>query len=1486
MLGAPSLQTVSSPRPPEGLAETDWSSIRAAYQAGRHAIREVDGGWQTANPGQGWSVRFEGRGFRVRPNSAAWEWGLTFVRYGYGDRQTEIDGTPAVQVEGQRLSYQWSNSVQEWFVNDSRGIEHGFTLRERPTPGEVAAIRGIPLSLTLAVQGGLSPSVTPDALTVQFRDAASALVLTYSGLKVWDADGRILASRFDTAGNNEVQLVIEEGDAKYPITIDPIAQQAYLKSGNNGGPTDDLFGWDVAVSGDTMVVGAPQEDSGTRGGDSAPDEGATNSGAAYVFIRTGATWTQQAYLKAGNCGSGDLFGRAVAIAGDTIVIGAHLEDSSSSGLISSPNESAIDSGAAYVFTRSGTNWTQQGYLKAANIGDGDQFGHSVSVSGDTIVVGALNEDGSGTGAGSTPNEGASNSGAAYVFKRSGSTWSQQAYLKAGNSGAGDWFGISVSVSGDTVVAGAYDEDSSSSGVNSIPNENAAGSGAAYVFTRSGAIWSQQAYLKASNGGGGDRFGVSVAVDGNTLVVGASSEDSSVAGVNGTPDDLVEAAGAAYVFVRNGEAWSQQAYLKSSHPGRPDMFGGSVSVSGDTVAIGARGEASNTTGINGLHNDWAGSSGAAYVFKRSGVAWSQEAFIKSGNSATSDVFGQSVSVSGDTVVSGAHFEDSSTIGVNSVPDENSSGSGAAYVFSRNGNSWNQQAYLKASNTPSNPGVQDNFGAAVAISGDTVVVGAPREDSGSDGVNSIPDETASDAGAAYVFVRSGTTWSQQAYLKASNSGSLDFFGKVVAVSGDIIVVGAEGEDSTTSGINGPPNESAWSSGAAYIFVRNGTVWSQQAFLKPGKTSEGDNFGCSVAVSGHTVVVGALGEDSSTTGVNSDPNESSPSSGAAYVFTRVGNEWAQQAFLKASNTGSEDWFGFSASISGDTLVVGAFKEDSGTTGVNSTPDESASSSGAAYVFTRSGTLWSQQAYLKASNPGAEDCFGSSVSVSSSTVVVGSPCEDTSISSSSPNELANSSGAAYVFVRSGPTWSQKAFLKAGNSKSGDQFGGSVSVSGDTLIVGASRENGGSMTNPAAAKISDSGAAYAFVRSGLAWSQQAYLKAGNPGTIDYFGISACVSGDTVVVGASFEDGGRSGVNNAPDELATDSGAAYVFTGLGVPPRLLSMTPAAGPTAGGTPVLLSGTGFTEVVAVAFNGVPAASFTPNSDNTAISAVTPPHAAGPVIVTVTSATGTSAESIVFTYGAPEMVVEQPPGNELAGGALTVDFGAVLTNAPERRDFVIRNIGNLPLDGLEATVAGANGGDFVAGLPPTSVMEGGSATVTVTFTPSANGGRSAFLRISDDTDGDPVEISLIGSGSTARQLFDDFSAAAGLGESDAEPGATPFHDGVPNLLKYAFGLNAAGPDRRTLVPGTGAFGLPVLSFVSGASPHFRYELVRRKHSGLNYSTRETTSLAEGEWQNVTGTSKVTDIDAVWERVVIEQPYEPGVSPRRFLTTVVVME
>jgi hypothetical protein len=464
----------------------------------------------------------------------------------------------------------------------------------------------------------------------------------------------------------------------------------------------------------------------------------------------------------------------------------------------------------------------------------------------------------------------------------------------------------------------------------------------------------EAYLKASNTDENDLFGFSVALDGDTLAVGAWNEDSAATGINGDQSNNdAEASGAVYVFTRLGTTWQQQAYLKASNTDPGDGFGSSVALDGETLAVGAPGESSTAAGVNGdPSNNEARGSGAVYVFTRSGTAWAQQAYLKASNTDEGDSFGRRVALDGDTLAVAASGEDSAATGVDGDEGNNEAeGSGAIYVFTRSGTAWQQQAYLKASNT--DPG--DGFGWSIAIDGDTLVVGAYQEDGAATGVDGDQrDNEAPLSGAVYVFTRLGTAWRQQAYLKASNTDENDFLGSSVALDGDMLAVGAQGEASTATGVNGDQSNNEAPSGAVYVFTRSDTTWRQQAYVKASNTDPGDGFGISVALDGDTLAVGAWGEDSAATGVDGDQsNNEARESGAVYVFTRSGTTWQQQAYLKASNTDAQDGFGGNLlpqqtlALDVDTLAVGALVEASAATGVNGDQSSNdAPGSGAVYV------------------------------------------------------------------------------------------------------------------------------------------------------------------------------------------------------------------------------------------------------------------------------------------------------------------------------------------------------------------------------------------------------------------------------------------------------------------------------------------------------------------------------------------------------------
>ena len=399
---------------------------------------------------------------------------------------------------------------------------------------------------------------------------------------------------------------------------------------------------------------------------------------------------------------------------------------------------------------------------------------------------------------------------------------------------------------------------------------------------------------------------------------------------------------------------------------------------------------------------------------------------------------------------------------------------------------EQAKIQASDKQAS----DFFGFSVSISedGNTAIVAASHDDTTS-GYNN--------AGGAYIFTRSGTTWTQQAKIQASDGRSMEYFGWSIAISGDgnTAIVGAFGANS------------------AYIFTRSGTSWSEQQKIQAAS----DLFGGSVSMSddGNTAIVGAYGDDTGVT-----------NAGSAYIFTRSGTTWTQQQKIQASDKQADDYFGTSVSISsdGNTAIVGAYGEDTGATSAGAT------SAGAAYIFTWSGTTWTQQQKIQASDKQAYDFFGFSVSISEdgNTAIVGAYGEDTG---------GSDAGAAYIFTRSGTSWSEQQKIQASDKQASDQFGRSVSISddGNTAIVGAYLEDTGATEEDTG--VTDAGSAYIFTRSGTTWTQQRKIQASDKQAYDRFGWSVAISGDgeTTIVGATHED-----TVGAPTG-ASDTGAAYIY---------------------------------------------------------------------------------------------------------------------------------------------------------------------------------------------------------------------------------------------------------------------------------------------------------------------------------------------------------
>lgn len=506
----------------------------------------------------------------------------------------------------------------------------------------------------------------------------------------------------------EVETRAESSETRtYTVEIyraTAVVEAAYGKA--NAPSEAAQLGSSMSLDGKWLAVGAPGHSSDAVGING--DEGNLNrslSGAVYIFERDDEGWKQQAFIKAANPDAEDLFGFAVALRGNTLVVGAPEEDGDSPGVNGDDSSNEIaTSGAVYVFERTGADWAQVAYLKAAEPTESASFGHSVAL--DRVALGG-----------------------AAVPGGNGALW--------------------------RLVVGAYHDRSSGVGFNPAEQDMAAPySGAAYIFDNDGSGWMQTAHLKASNTDPGDAFGTSVALADNVVVVGAPEEQSAGQGSDADPaDDSAMFSGAAYVFdydVQNA-TWAQTAYLKADNSAADFRFGTALSIDGQTIAVGSLTEPSARTGVNPeAGNTDAPEAGSVHIFDRDAEGkWTQSAYLKASNSDQRDHFGAVLELRGNALAVAAPLEASAQPGIQPPQDDNTApGAGAVYLFFRNDGEWSQQAYLKASNAQ--PG--DNFGLGIGFDGVQLAVGAPYEDSSAGGItseNGGPNNAARAAGAVYWF-----------------------------------------------------------------------------------------------------------------------------------------------------------------------------------------------------------------------------------------------------------------------------------------------------------------------------------------------------------------------------------------------------------------------------------------------------------------------------------------------------------------------------------------------------------------------------------------------------------------------------------------------------------------------------------------------------------------------------------------------------------------
>jgi hypothetical protein len=732
------------------------------------------------------------------------------------------------------------------------------------------------------------------------------------------------------------------------------------------GAWDDRFGTSVAVSGDIAVIGAFDAKIGDN----------YSQGAAYVFAKQDGVWTQTQKLVASDGAGMANFGAAVAITGGTILISA-----------------------VYAFSESDGIWTETQKLAADDGGSGDAFGNAIATDGSIALIAAK---------GATIN-GNTLQGKVYVFSVAGGTWTQNQALTADDGASNDLLGTSLALNGDIAIIGAP-----------TLTYNFLHAGWAYVFTASGGTWTQTQKIFPDNSAVGDQFGYAVGFNGDTALITSTGNQS--------------AHGAAYAFKYNGGNWTQTQQFGPSDSASGDEFGNVLAMAGSSAVIGAQ---------RLVIDDH---QGAAYVFSESDGVWSQTQEFTETAGTSLDFFGGAVAFDGTTVL----------VGTPGATVADAQFQGAASFYSASGDSTipPPQEVIAGDGTAG-----DEFGISVDVQGTTALVGAAYENSGQ--------------GAVYVFTESNGVWSEAQKLTSSDGAANDWFGQSVALDGDTAVVGA-------------PQYLNFGNGAAYVFTRSGTTWSEAQKLAADDGVGRDQFGISVAVDGTHALVGAYG--------------ASLYQGAAYAFTGSGSTWAQTQKLVASDAAMNADFSVSVALQGNTAILGAYGDSS--------------YQGAAYVFSDAGGTWTQAQKLVASDGAADAHFGISVALDGNNALVGA--EGATVGGNSHQ------GAAYTFSASGSNWGETQKLTSSNGVAWDYFGRSVGLDGATAIVGAYGPN------------ALQGAGYLFANAGGAWSETQALIAGDGASGDQFGIMVALSGSTALVGANGANGFQ--------------GAAYFYTLPGLPP--------------------------------------------------------------------------------------------------------------------------------------------------------------------------------------------------------------------------------------------------------------------------------------------------------------------------------------------------
>ena len=969
--------------------KSEQHSLLKALSEARHEIHRVtehqqtmpenEGAiWAASNPGQQIRARFLENGVRLLSGHQGSDWAVHIELKESGD-------TKQFRHEGCLLESHKEGGIIEWYKNKPNGWEHGYVI-EQPVPKFSDDSGNLRLQIEvsgLVVEALDGRSIGSDDL--QFSDENGNPVMSYTDLKAWDADGVVLAATM-VPEKSGFAIRVAAVDARYPVVIDPLITSFQSKLGpkvGGSGAPNDAFGRSVHIDGNRAIIGAASD----------------GTGSVHIFDRINGIWKLSQKIVGEN---DSLFGKSVCIEGDTAIIGS----------AGAAGGAAYGKGSAYIYKRIEGIWVEQARFTGSDSANQDEFAASVSLSGDVAICGAQRHN--------------DLRGATYVFVRNGGGWSEQQKLFPSDGVRYDLFGISVSVDGDTALVGA--------------NQYASGNGAAYVYRRTSGVWELEEKIIAADGVSGDRFGDSVSLDGDVALIGAPLNDLTFSQGN---------YGCAYVYTRNEAAWSLEKKITAPDRGSSDYFGQAVSINGSKALIGAPGDDVSS-----------GSTGSAYVFVRSGGVWNLQQKLNASDREQNDEFGSAVCISGDTIIFGVGND-----------DDDGDQSGSAYVFDLGASIWTESQKITVGDNAT--GVR--AGVSVGLSGNTVIVGVPDD-----------DDNGQLSGSIYVFVRNGAAWSFQQKLLASNGQVRDAFGLTVSLDGDTALVGANGNDTKGS-----------ESGCAYVFVRNGSTWSQQKILYASDGDSSDRFGSSVFFSGQTVIVGAPYDEQNGT-----------NSGSAYVFVRSGTSWTQQKKLTAFDGGFGDRFGHSVCVDEDTVLIGAIEDN-----------EMATSAGSAYVYTRSGIDWILQQKLRADDAAGYDRFGCSVSLDGDNALIGAKDDDI-------DGIDIDNGSAYLFVRNAGIWSQQQHIYTSEALTGD-FGASVSLQGDMALIGAPNKRRAS---------EPSGIAYIFIRNGGVWSQKMRILPLDSSGQDKFGTSVFLDGDTAIISAPEYNG-----IDTLGATADDQGSIYLY---------------------------------------------------------------------------------------------------------------------------------------------------------------------------------------------------------------------------------------------------------------------------------------------------------------------------------------------------------